>query len=172
MESDGSSCNLSILFVCMGNACRSPMADFYFKHLVQKAGCSNLFKISSAAVSNNPLEKDFCIGTKKELDKWLIPYHNRAPIKLTKEDCINYDYIICMDTQIEELVIKFGGNKVKNKVYKLLDFSDTPMDILDPAETNDFVRTYDEVSKGCDALLEYLTSKKNIQLKKQLISVA
>ena len=171
MDSDGSSHNLNILFVCMGNACRSPMADFYFKDLVQKAGFNNSIKVSSAAVSDNPLEKDFCIGTKKELDKWLIPYHKRAPVKLTKEDCKKYDYIICMDTQIEELVIKFGGSKIKNKVYRLLDFSDTPMDILDPAETNDFVRTFKEVSKGCDALLKYLTSKKNVQIKK-LISVA
>lgn len=166
MESDGSSCKLSILFVCMGNSCRSPMADFYFKNLVKKSNINNFFTISSAAVSDNPLEKDFCIGTKQQLSKWHIPYHKRAPIKLTKEDCLKYDYIICMDTQIEELVLKFGGEKIKNKVFKLLDFSNTPMDILDPADTNDFDRTYREISTGCDSFLKFLASKKNIQINK------
>ena len=115
-----------------------------------------MFEINSAAVSTNPLDKDFCDGTKKELDKWLIPYHNRAPVRLTLYDCQHFDYIICMDDEIKKIVNKFGGKLVKNKVFKLLDFTDNSMDILDPAVTKDFVRTYEEVSKGCDALFNHI----------------
>lgn len=163
MDSDCPSHSLNIIFICMGNICRSPMAEFFLKDMVKKAKIDNLFNISSAAVLNENVGKPVCDGTQKELKKHNIPYTNRVSRRLTKELCDEADYIICMDDAIGNLAISIGGEEVKNKLHKLLDYSDEPMDIVDPAETNDFERTYREVSKGCFAFFKYLMSAEHIR---------
>lgn len=163
MDSDCPSHSLNIIFICMGNICRSPMAEFLLKDMVKKAKIDNLFNISSAAVLDENVGKPVCDGTQKELKKHNIPYTNRVSRRLTKELCDEADYIICMDDAIGNLAISIGGEEVKNKLHKLLDYSDTPMDIVDPAETNDFERTYREVSKGCFAFFKYLMSAEHIR---------
>ena len=163
MYSDCPSHSLNIIFICMGNICRSPMAEFLLKDVVKKAKIDNLFNISSAAVLDENVGKPVCDGTQKELKKHNIPYTNRVSRRLTKELCDEADYIICMDDAIGNLAISIGGEEVKNKLHKLLDYSDEPMDIVDPAETNDFERTYREVSKGCFAFFKYLMSAEHIR---------
>ena len=163
MDSDCPSHSLNIIFICMGNICRSPMAEFLLKDMVKKAKIDNLFNISSAAVLDENVGKPVCDGTQKELKKHNIPYTNRVSRRLTKELCDEADYIICMDDAIGNLAISIGGEEVKNKLHKLLDDSDEPMDIVDPAETNDFERTYREVSKGCFAFFKYLMSAEHIR---------
>ena len=163
MDSDCPSHSLNIIFICMGNICRSPMAEFLLKDMVKKAKIDNLFNISSAAVLDENVGKPVCDGTQKELKKHNIPYTNRVSRRLTKELCDEADYIICMDDAIGNLAISIGGAEVKNKLHKLLDYSDEPMDIVDPAETNDFERTYREVSKGCFAFFKYLMSAEHIR---------
>lgn len=163
MDSDCPSHSLNIIFICMGNICRSPMAEFFLKDMVKKAKIDNLFNISSAAVLDENVGKPVCDGTQKELKKHNIPYTNRVSRRLTKELCDEADYIICMDDAIGNLAISIGGEEVKNKLHKLLDYSDEPMDIVDPAETNDFERTYREVSKGCFAFFKYLMSAEHIR---------
>ena len=163
MDSDCPSHSLNIIFICMGNICRSPMAEFLLKDMVKKAKIDNLFNISSAAVLDENVGKPVCDGTQKELKKHNIPYTNRVSRRLTKELCDGADYIICMDDAIGNLAISIGGEEVKNKLHKLLDYSDEPMDIVDPAETNDFERTYREVSKGCFAFFKYLMSAEHIR---------
>ena len=163
MDSDCPSHSLNIIFICMGNICRSPMAEFLLKDMVKKAKIDNLFNISSAAVLDENVGKLVCDGTQKELKKHNIPYTNRVSRRLTKELCDEADYIICMDDAIGNLAISIGGEEVKNKLHKLLDYSDEPMDIVDPAETNDFERTYREVSKGCFAFFKYLMSAEHIR---------
>ena len=163
MDSDCPSHSLNIIFICMGNICRSPMAEFLLKDMVKKAKIDNLFNISSAAVLDENVGKPVCDGTQKELKKHNIPYTNRVSRRLTKELCDEADYIICMDDAIGNLAISIGGEEVKSKLHKLLDYSDEPMDIVDPAETNDFERTYREVSKGCFAFFKYLMSAEHIR---------
>ena len=163
MDSDCPSHSLNIIFICMGNICRSPMAEFLLKDMVKKAKIDNLFNISSAAVLDENVGKPVCDGTQKELKKHNIPYTNRVSRRLTKELCDEADYIICMDDAIGNLAISIGGEEVKNKLHRLLDYSDEPMDIVDPAETNDFERTYREVSKGCFAFFKYLMSAEHIR---------
>ena len=163
MDSDCPSHSLNIIFICMGNICRSPMAEFLLKDMVKKAKIDNLFNISSAAVLDENVGKPVCDGTQKELKKHNIPYTNRVSRRLTKELCDEADYIICMDDAIGNLAISIGGEEVKSKLHKLLDYSDTPMDIVDPAETNDFERTYREVSKGCFGFFKYLMSAEHIR---------
>ena len=163
MDSDCPSHSLKIIFICMGNICRSPMAEFLLKDMVKKAKIDNLFNISSAAVLDENVGKPVCDGTQKELKKHNIPYTNRLSRRLTKELCDEADYIICMDDAIGNLAISIGGEEVKSKLHRLLDYSDEPMDIVDPAETNDFERTYREVSKGCFAFFKYLMSAEHIR---------
>ena len=163
MDSDCPSHSLNIIFICMGNSCRSPMAEFLLKDMVKKAKIDNLFNISSAAVLDENVGKPVCDGTQKELKKHNIPYTNRVSRRLTKELCDEADYIICMDDAIGNLAISIGGEEVKSKLHRLLDYSDEPMDIVDPAETNDFERTYREVSKGCFAFFKYLMSAEHIR---------
>ena len=163
MDSDCPSHSLNIIFICMGNICRSPMAEFLLKDMVKKAKIDNLFNISSAAVLDDNVGKPVCDGTQKELKKHNIPYTNRVSRRLTKELCDEADYIICMDDAIGNLAISIGGEEVKSKLHRLLDYSDEPMDIVDPAETNDFERTYREVSKGCFAFFKYLMSAEHIR---------
>ena len=163
MDSDCPSHSLNIIFICMGNICRSPMAEFLLKDMVKKAKIDNLFNISSAAVLDENVGKPVCDGTQKELKKHKIPYTNRVSRRLTKELCDEANYIICMDDAIGNLAISIGGEKIKSKLHKLLDYSDTSMDIVDPAETNDFERTYREVSKGCFAFFKYLMSAEHIR---------
>ena len=163
MDSDCPSHSLNIIFICMGNICRSPMAEFLLKDIKKKAKIDNLFNISSAAVLDENVGKPVCDGTQKELKKHNIPYTNRVSRRLTKELCDEADYIICMDDAIGNLAISIGGEEVKSKLHRLLDYSDEPMDIVDPAETNDFERTYREVSKGCFAFFKYLMSAEHIR---------
>ena len=163
MDSDCPSHSLNIIFICMGNICRSPMAEFLLKDMVKKAKIDNLFNISSAAVLDENVGKPVCDGTQKELKKHNIPYTNRVSRRLTKELCDEADYIICMDDAIGNLAISIGGEEVKSKLHRLLDYSDEPMDIVDPAETNDFEKTYREVSKGCFAFFKYLMSAEHIR---------
>lgn len=163
MDSDCPSHSLNIIFICMGNICRSPMAEFLLKDMTKKAKIDNLFDISSAAVLDENVGKPVCDGTQKELKKHNIPYTDRVSRRLTKEMCEKADYIICMDNAIGALAISIGGEEVKSKLHRLLDYSDLPMDIVDPAETNDFERTYKEVSKGCFAFFKYLMSAEHIR---------
>ena len=158
MDSDSDSCSIRILFVCMGNICRSPMAEFMLKYMVSKDNLNKRFIINSAAVTDEQIGKDIAEGTKKELDRWLIPYKKRAAVKFKKEDYENYDYIIAMDETIIKGILKIIGKDSKHKVCKLLDFSNFPRDIVDPAETNDFKRTYREIKEGCDFFYKYLIS--------------
>lgn len=163
MDSDCPSQNINIVFICMGNICRSPMAEFLLKDLTRKAKIENLFSISSAAVLDENVGKPVCDGTQKELKKHNIPFNSRVSIRLTKEMCKKADYIICMDNAIANLAVEIGGEEIKSKLHRLLDYSNNPIDIIDPAETNDFVRTYSEVSKGCLSFFKYLMSTNHVQ---------
>ncbi len=164
MDSDSDSCSIKILFVCAGNICRSPMAEFLFKDIIKKNNLQNNFLINSAATTSEQIGKDIAEGTKIELDKRNIPYQKRKAVKLLKEDYNNYDYIIGMDQKIIDGIFKIIKKDTKRKVYKLLDFSNNPRDIIDPIYTNDFNRTYLEIKEGCDALFKFLMSNKHTQL--------
>lgn len=165
MDSDSPSCNLNVVFICMGNICRSPMAEFLFEETLKKAKLEKLFSVSSAAVLDENVGKPVCEGTLEELKKHNIPFYDRVSIRLTKEICAKADYIICMDDSIAKLALKIGGEEIKSKLHRLLDYSNNPMDIVDPAETNDFVRTYSEVSTGVSAFFKYLMLNKHLYTK-------
>ena len=152
---------IRVLFVCLGNICRSPMAEYVFKDLVRKENLSNKFEIASAATSYEEVGNDMHYGTKDKLDEKGIPYTKHKARRIEKQDYEKYDYIIGMEESNRRNIQRIVGNDKDNKIYKLLDFSKNPRDIADPWYTGNFTVTYQDIVEGCTGFLEYL-EKENI----------
>lgn len=150
---------IKILFVCLGNICRSPMAEYVFKDLVNKEGLSNEIYIDSAGTSNEESGNGMHYGTRKKLSEKNIYFDNHMARKMTKEDYEKYDLIIGMEESNIRNIKKIIGIDTKNKVYRLLDFSKRPRDIADPWYTGNFDITYDDIYEGCNSLLSYIKNK-------------
>lgn len=151
---------IKILFVCHGNICRSPMAEFVMKDLVEKRGLSSEFEIASAATSCEEIGNPIHYGTKRKLDEvGITNYGKKRARRMTKEDYQKYDYLIGMDQWNIRNMNRMLGSDPDRKVYRLLDFSHNPRDIADPWYTGDFEITYTDILEGCEALLGCLTRK-------------
>jgi protein-tyrosine phosphatase len=145
---------IKVLFVCHGNICRSPMAEFVFKDLVKKKGIDDRFMIASAATSTEEIGNPVHPGTRKILSTYGISTEGKRAIQIKKADYQEYDYIIAMD---QRNIINMGriiGQDPMNKVRRLLDFTSMSGDIADPWYTGDFDQTYQDVYRGCEALLK------------------
>ena len=155
---------IKVLFVCLGNICRSPMAEFIFKDIVNKKGLSDKFYISSAGTSNfNAIRKaGIYYGTKKELDNNNIPYTKHIAKHLKKEDYDKYDYILAMEEKNINNILNIIKEDKDNKVHRLLDFTDEPRDIIDPWYYNNFDETYKDITNGCNKFLQHLNKKFNL----------
>ena len=150
---------IKILFVCHGNICRSPMAEFVMKDMVRKAGLENRFVIESKAARRDELGNDTHYGTKAKLRQMGIPFAKRRATLLSKADYAAYDYLVAMDTEnVHDMLRLFGGDP-NGKIYKLLRFADEDRDVADPWYTGNFDETYEDVLKGCTALLRMIGKK-------------
>lgn len=147
---------IKILFICHGNICRSPMAEFVFKDMVEKAGMSDKFCVASAATSYEEIGNPVHYGTAKILDRLGISYSGKRAIHLEKSDYVKYDYLVCMDSMNVRNTLKIIGDDKEKKVYKLLAFANSTEDVADPWYTGDFDRTYKDVLIGCKGLLGYI----------------
>ncbi len=148
---------IRICFVCQGNICRSTMAEYVFKDLVRKEGLEKEFLIESRGVIAD-VGSDIHPGTKKMLDLHNIPYSKHVSTQLEKNDYEKFDYFIGMDNyNVISMKKIFGTGK---KVYKLLDFTKNDEGIDDPWYTHNFKATYDDVDKGCRALLKFIIKSK------------
>ena len=144
----------SILFVCLGNICRSPMAEFIMKHIVAENGLSDSFIISSAATSAEEQGNGMHYGTRRVLTDKGIPFTQHYARRLTEKDYDKYDYIIGMDrNNIRDMTAFFGGDP-KNKISLLLSFAGENRSVADPWYTGDFEKTYDDILLGCKALYQ------------------
>ena len=144
---------IKVMFVCLGNICRSPMAEFVLKELVRRKNIEDKFLICSSATCSDEIGNDVHYGTVKKLNSVGIPVEHRAARKLTKEDYNKYDYILGMEERNVQNILKIVGQDKENKVCRLLDFSSNPRDIADPWYTGNFDKTYDDVLEGCNAFL-------------------
>ena len=151
---------INILFICHGNICRSTMAEFYMKHIVNEAGLSDSIYVESAATSREEIGNDTHYGTKKKLDEMVIPYTRRKARQVTVDDYHTFDYLIIMDENNARNLRRIIGDDVGSKVYKAMAFVGESRDVKDPWYTGNFDETYDDVSRSCDALLQVI--KKNM----------
>ena len=146
---------LKILFVCYGNICRSPMAEFILKDMVKKKHMEQLFLIDSVATSNEELGNPVYPDAKEVLEKHAIFVEERKARRIKKEDYQKYDYILVMEESNKEDVLQICGKDTENKIYCLLDFTGIPKDIIDPWYSRNFERAYEEIEWGCQKFLEY-----------------
>ena len=151
---------IKIMFVCLGNICRSPMAEFVLKDMVNKKGLSNEFYIKSSATSYEEIGNDIYCGARDKLIQKNIPFTKRKATRLTPEDYNKYDFIIGMEEANIRDIKRIVGEDKENKIYKLLDFSNNPRDIADPWYTGNFEVTYYDIVEGCHAFLESLDKER------------
>ena len=135
------------------------MAEFVMKDLVRKAGLETRFVIDSKAARRDELGNDTHYGTRAKLRQMSVPFAKRRATLLSKADYAAYDYLIAMDAEnVHDMLRLFGGDP-NGKIYKLLRFADEDRDVADPWYTGNFDETYEDVLKGCTALLRMIGKK-------------
>lgn len=145
-----------ILFVCHGNICRSPMAEFVMKDLVKKAGLGSHFFIESAATSTEEIGNDVYPPAKRKLAEHGISCKGKTARQMTRADYQRFDLLIGMDDwNIRNMTCIVGGDP-ESKIHKLLDYTTRRGDVADPWYTGDFEATWRDVEEGCKELLKSL----------------
>ncbi len=147
---------INILFVCHGNICRSPMAEFVMKERVRQAGLDAAVYVESAAMHRDEIGSDVHYGTKEILDRYGIPYEHRAARLATTADYDKFDYIVGMDRCNMRDMMRLYHNDPDGKLSLLMDWVGASRDVADPWYTGDFDTTYEDVDAGCLALVEHL----------------
>lgn len=144
---------IKIMFVCHGNICRSPMAEFVFNDMIAKRGLSDKLIAYSSATSTEEIGNDIHYGTKGILDKYGIPYNRREATQLLRSDYSKYDLFVGMDSANIRNMHRIFGADPEGKIVRLLDLTDRSGDVADPWYTGNFEITYRDVTEGCEALL-------------------
>ena len=152
---------VKILFVCHGNICRSPMAEFIFKDLVRKCGRAEEFEVASYATSReeiwNGVGNPVYPPARDELAKHGIACAGKRAVQLTKADYNHYDLLIGMDENNIRNMMRILGADPEGKVRKLMDYTGRGGDVADPWYSDRFDIAYRDIEEGCKALLEHLT---------------
>ena len=151
-----------ILFVCYGNICRSPMAEYVMKGLVQKAGLEEQFEIASAATSTEELGNPVYPPARRKLAEHGLSCAGKTAVQVKRQDYESYDWLVCMDRyNLQNLHRMLGGDPQK-KIIRLLDLTTLARDVADPWYTGDFEATWQDLNVGCKALLEKLLKKEQV----------
>lgn len=149
---------IKILFVCHGNICRSPMAEYIFKKLIEEQGLYDQFKVDSAATSREEIGNDIYPPAKACLKGHRIPFGKHSARQITKSDLETYDYIIAMEGyNIKNLVRLLGPSE---KYSLLLDYTDLKGDIADPWYSGEFETVFNQIEAGCEGLLSKIALEK------------
>ena len=149
-----------ILFVCLGNICRSPMAEFVMKDLVKKAKREWQFEIASAATSTEALGCPVYPPARRKLAEHGIGCAGKTARQLRREDYDAYDLLIGMDSNNLRNMHRICGGDPEGKISRLMDWTSRPGDVADPWYTGDFEATWRDVLEGCEAVLAAMTEEK------------
>ncbi len=151
-----------IMFVCHGNICRSPMAEFIFKDIIKAEGFDIDFVVSSSATSTeeiwNGIGNPVYPPAKRELEKHGISCDGKRAVQLKATDYEEYDYFIGMDTMNIRNMNRILNDK-DGKIYKLMAFTGESKDVADPWYSGDFETTYNDVYRGCKGFLDYILNR-------------
>ncbi|MDQ0163504.1 low molecular weight protein-tyrosine-phosphatase [Aeribacillus alveayuensis] len=155
---------IKVLFVCLGNICRSPMAEAVFRDLVKKEGLEDKIMVDSAGTGNWHVGKPPHEGTRKILDQYQISYEGLKARQVEKEDLFNFDYIIGMDTENIGNLRRLATFSKTGHIGRLMDYvKDRDLvDVPDPYFTGNFEEVYEMVQKGCKGLLETIKKEYNL----------
>ena len=145
---------MRILFVCHGNICRSPMAEFVMKHLVAEAGLSDQFEIASAATSTEEIGNPVYPPARRKLAEHGIGCEGKTARQMTRDDYRYYDKVVAMDRNNLRNLRRMFGDDTEHKISLLMDHTRRPGDVADPWYTGDFEATWRDVLEGCRGLLD------------------
>ncbi|SHM46836.1 low molecular weight protein-tyrosine-phosphatase [Ruminococcus flavefaciens] len=151
---------IKIMFVCHGNICRSPMAEFIMKKLVADSGLSDRVSIDSSATSTEELGNPVYPPARSELAKHGIGCGGKFAVQLRKSDYDKYDLFIGMDTANILNMNRIFGSDSDGKIYKLLTFAGRGDDVSDPWYSRDFGKAYSDIDEGCRGLLNYIMEER------------
>lgn len=144
---------IKILFVCHGNICRSPMAEFTMKNMAAKAGLSEQFEISSSATSTEEIGNPVYPPAKRKLAEHGIACDGHSARQLTNDDYDRYDLLIGMDGENLRSMYRICGGDYADKMHLLMEYTNCPGDVADPWYTRDFEATWRDIAAGCEGLL-------------------
>ena len=149
-----------ICFVCHGNICRSPMAEFIMKYLSEKNGCTDSFSVESRATHDDEIihgvGNPIYPPAQKKLRAEKIPFSDRQATQLRRSDYEKFDYFFCMDDENIRCINLIFGSDPEKKVHKLPVFTGTGTEVSDPWFTGDFDLAYADIYRGCEVLLSLL----------------
>ncbi len=149
-----------IMFVCHGNICRSPMAEFILRDMTEKLGRGDEFEIASSATSTeeiwNGVGNPVYPPAKEELLRHDLSCEGKRAVQLRIDDYDKYDLFICMDEGNLKSAVRILGGDRENKVKKLLSYAGSSRDVDDPWYSGDFETTYNDIYSGCKGLLELI----------------
>ena len=148
-----------VLFVCHGNICRSPMAEFIFRDMVKNEGLSDVFYAESAAVSAEELGNPVYPPAKRVLNSMGIDCSFKRARQMTKADYEAFDLLLGMDKSNIKRMLNICSGDPDQKIRLLLDYTERPREVADPWYTGDFEITKRDIIDGCRALIDTLTDK-------------
>jgi len=150
---------IKILFICHGNICRSPMAEFLFRHMAEEQGVGELFSVASAATSREEIGNPVHPGTRKKLAELGISTKGKTARQMTRRDYEEYDYLIYMEEYNLRNMTRITGGDPRGKMFRILDFANEPRDVADPWYTGDFEATFRDLKEGCQCLIDHFAKE-------------
>ena len=153
-----------VMFVCYGNICRSPMAEFVFKKMVKDRGLEGAFEIASAATSTEEIVggigRPMYRPAREELLRHGVPFSERRAVQLTREDGGRYDLFVGMDNANIRNMHRILGADAAEKIHRMMDFTDRGGEVADPWYTDRFDIAYRDICEGCAGLLDFILDKR------------